>query len=242
MEHRVFAGYDHALLLSAKGVLYGFGKNDCHQLCDKITEQNVVLPVMLAENVKMAAAGFEGSIYFGYDGNICVLDNGKMQDNIIPPKSIAAVYADCSERLYWIQDEDGAFYRCGKDSIVPAEREHFMIGPYRHGSGLLRGIEHVPDLGGIQKYCVFSSSRVWKPRKDTWVILYRDGTLSFLVAGWNYLERKIMDDVLDVSVGINIAVVLRKNGDVFFGHPLELECAAMEGKGKHSLRRFQWKF
>lgn len=72
-------------------------------------------------------------------------------------------------------------------------------------------------------------------------MLYQDGTLSFLVAGWNYLERKIMDEVLDVSVGMNIAVILRKNGDVLFMHPLELECAAMEGKRESSFRRLQWK-
>lgn len=241
MEHRVFAGYDHALVLSERGALFGFGKNDCHQLSDKLADRNVMMPVMLAENVKMAAAGFEGSIYLGCDGNICILGNGKVQDCFSSPEGVAAVYADCSERRYWIQDEDSVLYRFGKDGIRNEEREHYIIGSYWRGSGLLQSTEHVPELDGYKKICIFMFSRIRKPRKDTWVVLYQDGTLSFLVAGWNYLERKIMDEVLDVSVGMNIAVILRKNGDVLFMHPLELECAAMEGKRESSFRRLQWK-
>lgn len=242
MEHRVFAGYDHVLLLSARGELYGFGKNDCHQISDKFISRNVVLPVKLAEDVKMAAAGFDGSICLRCDGNIRIWGNASVQDNFTYPGGASAVYADCSERQYWVEDENDTFYQFGKDSIGTVERDYYVTGPYRRGSGLLRRTEHVPNLDGIQKYCVFLSSRVWKPRKDTWVILYEDGTLSFLVAGWNYLERKIMEDVLDVSVGVNIAVILRKNGDVFIMHPLELECAAMAEKGKDSFGRLQWRF
>lgn len=117
---RVFAGYEHVLILTGTGELYGIGKNDCGQLGNPIKEE-FSAPHLIAEKVKSAAAGRNYSIYVTNEGGVRLLGNGEYAEKFQGFAHAKEVFAMSENDVFWIKDEDGRLYAFGENSIELVE-------------------------------------------------------------------------------------------------------------------------
>lgn len=121
---RVFAGQNFALFLTKGGRLYGFGSNDTNSIAPG-EEREVRTPVLMAENIASAAAGYNYSIFLGKDGRIRLAGQSPIPYSrclqFLGCEAVA-VYADASCDTFWLRTKDGQLLSFGcnlREQIAP---------------------------------------------------------------------------------------------------------------------------
>lgn len=111
---KVFAADGYGLILTAKGELYGIGRNSCGQTAQRgywFDSQ----PHLMAREVISAAAGREYAIYVTRDGEVHLQGRGEIAERFTGFSGAETVWTDEWDR-YWILDREGMVYGFGDNS------------------------------------------------------------------------------------------------------------------------------
>lgn len=131
---RVFAGRDYALFLTKGGRLYGFGSNDTNSIAPG-EDREVRIPLLMAENIVSAAAGYCYSICLDQNGGIRLFGQTSHpypERFQTPEGRTAEVFASPSDNIFWLRMEDGRLLSFGynmRNQIAPRIEKLYFTFP-----------------------------------------------------------------------------------------------------------------
>nr|AGS53584.1 hypothetical protein [uncultured bacterium contig00070] len=112
--NKVFAGYDHALILKENGDLYGLGSNSSGQLGSRSAKKDYYSPNLVAKNVKAAAAGYNSTVIVDKNGSVSLIGDTELSERFKGFEGEAeTVYARPDMDSYCIKDKNEDFYVFG---------------------------------------------------------------------------------------------------------------------------------